>query len=65
MIHLLFAQWASVFYLARDQQRAIDLDFIDASFIHAQFGLWAIAKSENFSIKGVVTHNGARLWTRE
>ena len=27
MIHLLFAQWASVFHLARDQQRAIVGDY--------------------------------------
>lgn len=65
MIHLLFAQRTIVFHFARDQQSSIDLDFIHASFINAQFGLGAIAEGENFSVKGVVAHNGARLWTRE
>ncbi len=65
MIHLLFTQRAKVFHFARDQQRAINLNFIDASFIHAQFGLWPITKGEDFPIKGVVAHNWPGLWPRE
>lgn len=65
MIHLFFTQRAEVFHFARDQQRAINLDFIYAGFIHAQFGLGAIAESENFSVKCVVAHDWPRLWSGE
>ena len=62
---MLLAQGTIVFHLAGNQQSAIDFNFIHASFINAQLGLWAVAKSEHFAIKGVVTHNGACLWTGE
>ena len=65
MIHLLFTQRAEVFHFARDQQQAINLDFIHAGFIHAKFVLWAIAESENFFVKGLVAHDWPSLWTCE